>query len=152
MNAYKLLKSNIELFYYFMFSIDLSYPINKDTNKLALKQDIKKLLAIYPSCKVYAEDVGPFGKEHSRRYYSIACIVTSKQELIKLIQETTKLPYVFVNFINIYQDSHDNDPLRIYTSITEMRFMSPLTRRRYEKTIEKLDKEIKEIYKICSEI
>lgn len=132
-----------------MFSIDISYPIPKE-NTHDLDTEVKGILSKYPNCKLYASDVGPYGKKYSQRYMNHGCFVTDENELKSLIAEIKSHEILFVSFVNYYREDDDNDPARIYTSPTEYRYFSPKTRRRYDDSVQELDGIEKEIYDILS--
>lgn len=133
-----------------MYSFDISYPINKETEGLNLRNDIKKIIEKYSTCKLYSEDVSPYGKKHSRRYWNFGCFVNSHEEMKNIIKDVKEKTHIFVNFVNSYRHNDDLDPLRIYTSPVEVRFMSPQTRRRYDQSASILTEFEREIFELLN--
>jgi hypothetical protein len=133
-----------------MYSFDISYPITKDVDATSLKKDVMNIVTKYFSCKKYSEDVTPYGRMHSQRYYNFGFFIGSNEELCNLIIQVGNHPQLFINLINYYRTPEDMNPIRIYTSVTETRFMSPNTKRRYHQNISNLANSELEIFELAN--
>lgn len=118
------------------YSIDISCPATIQY------QEIRAITDKYPSCQWYASDIS----SANRQVISHGHIVTSSEELLKIIAEVNAHPDLWVDFATT--GTGDNH-YHIYVSPGTLQRWRPQFNEEYNARKAKYDGVVKKIYDLC---